>query len=512
MRAEHDTRFAERDLSQKPACITEALFTSPRCPMATATLPVTNTDADALPDIFKAQRKHAAAVRATGAAQRRDKIQRLRQAVLARRYDIRAALHADFRKAPVEVDLTEVKAVADEALFAMDNLAEWMAPDRVKTPHLLVGTRSEIRYEPKGVALIVSPWNYPVNLTFGPLIAAIAAGNCAVLKPSEYTPNASALMREMVAELFDPREITLVEGDKNVAQALLKLPFDHIYFTGSPAVGKIVMRAAAEHLASVTLELGGKSPAIVDRTADLEDAAAKIAWGKFTNVGQTCIAPDHVYVHHDVHDAFVERVREAIRTYYGATPAEQRASEDYGRLVNEAHFGHIQRLFEDAVAAGATVAAGGQHAADTRYFAPTVLTDIAPGADLMEKEIFGPLLPVLRFQSLGDVIDDVNGRPNPLAAYVFSEDDTPVERVLSRTTVGGTAINDVLLHYMNPHLPFGGAGNSGIGSGHGVYAFREFSNERAVLRRTAGSKLMRPMYPPYGRVTQKLVDWVMRLF
>lgn len=465
-----------------------------------------------LKDLYDAQRAHAPQVRRTDAAQRRAKIGRLRSAVLARRQDIRDALHADFRKAPVEVDLSEVKSVADEALFAMEHLEDWMAPDRVKTPHLLLGTRSEIHYEPKGVALILSPWNYPFNLTLGPLIAAIAAGNCAIVKPSEYTPHSSAVMRSMVADLYDPREVTLVEGDKNVAQTLLKLPFDHFYFTGSPAVGKIVMRAAAEHLSSVTLELGGKSPTVVDRTADLDDAAAKIAWGKFTNVGQTCIAPDHVYVHHDVHDAFVDRVDHYVKQYYGDTPRAQQASADYGRLVNDTHFHHIEHLLNDAVRDGATVAVGGQHDASERYVAPTVLTNLPTDSDIMEKEIFGPLLPVLRFQTLDDVIHDVNRRPNPLAAYMFSTDDDAIERFLSRTTVGGTAINDVLLHYMNPHLPFGGAGHSGIGKGHGVYAFREFVNERAVLRRTKLSNAMRPMYPPYGRITQKLADWVLRLF
>ena len=482
--------------------------------MAIATPPRSTSaiDIDHLPELFDAQREHASIVRATLAQQRRTKIDRLRHAILDRRQDIRDALQADFRKAPVEVDLTEVKSVADEALFAMEHLEDWMAPDPVQTPHLLMGTRSEIRYEPKGVTLILSPWNYPFNLTFGPLIAAIAAGNCVVLKPSEYTPHSSALMREMVAELYDPREITLVEGDKNVAQALLKLPFDHFYFTGSPAVGKIVMRAAAEHLSSVTLELGGKSPAIVDRTADVDDAAAKIAWGKFTNVGQTCIAPDHVYAHHDVHDALIDRLTHYIQRYYGDTPAAQRATDDYGRLVNTAQFHHIQQLFEAAVGAGATVVTGGQHDEDERYFAPTVLTDVPRDTDIMEKEIFGPLLPVLRFQTLDEAVDDVNSRPNPLAAYLFSADKQAAEHVLEHTTAGGTCVNDVLVHYMNPHLPFGGAGHSGIGKGHGVYAFREFSNERSVLRRTAASKLMRPMYPPYGRGTHTLVDWVMRLF
>jgi len=462
--------------------------------------------------VFEAQQAHAPAVRRTDITQRKAKIRRLREAVYDRRDAIRQAMKEDFRRPEPEVDLTEVKSVADEATFALRHLDEWMETERVPTPSLLVGTRSEVHYQPKGVVLIISPWNYPFNLTLGPLVAALAAGNCVTIKPSEYTPHSSAVMREMIEDLYDEREVTLIEGDATVAQALLDKPFDHIYFTGSPEIGSVVMEAAAKHHASVTLELGGKSPAIVDETADIEDAAAKIAWGKFTNCGQTCIAPDFVLAHDRVADELVRELRAAISRYYGDTPEARQNTPDYARIVNDKHFQRVSNLLTSAVADGATVAAGGQTDAGDRYVAPTILTNVPENTPLMQEEIFGPILPVLPYPSIDTVLAEQRSRPNPLALYLFTESAAMEERVIAETSAGGTAINDVLLHYMNPHLPFGGAGRSGIGHGHGKYAFREFSHVRSVLRRSTGSALMRQAYPPYTRITRKLVDWVLKFF
>ena len=468
--------------------------------------------ADRIDQAFEAQQAHAPAVRRTDARQRKAKIRRLREAVYDRRDAIRHAMKQDFRRPEPEVDLTEVKAVGDEATFALRHLDDWMATERVPTPSLLLGTRSEIRYQPKGVVLIISPWNYPFNLTLGPLVAALAAGNCVIIKPSEYTPHSSAVMREMIEDLYDEREVALIEGDATVAQHLLEKPFDHIYFTGSPQVGSIVMQAAAKQHASVTLELGGKSPTIVDETADLEDAAAKIAWGKFTNCGQTCIAPDFVLAHDRIADDLVNHLRNAIARAYGDTPEKRRSTPDYARIVNDKHFQRVNRLLTAAVEDGATVAAGGQVDAEDRYIAPTVLTEVPDETALMEEEIFGPILPVLPYRSIDTVLSDLRSRPNPLALYLFTESAAMEERILNETSAGGTAINDVLLHYMNPHLPFGGAGTSGIGQGHGIHAFREFSRMRSVLRRSVGSAFMRQAYPPYTRVTRKLVDWILKFF
>ncbi len=471
-----------------------------------------SSPADRIDRLFAAQRSHAPSVRATDVAQRSAKIRRLRDAVYDRRDAIRQAMHEDFRRPAPEVDLTEVKSVADEATFALDHLEDWMREEAVPTPRLLLGTRSEIRYQPKGVVLIISPWNYPFNLTLGPLVAALAAGNCVMIKPSEYTPHSSAVMREMIDDLYDDREVALVEGDASVAQTLLDQPFDHIYFTGSPEVGSLVMQAAAKHHASVTLELGGKSPTIVDETADVDDAASKIAWGKFTNCGQTCIAPDFVLAHDRVVDELVDGLRAAIDRAYGDTPEARRRSPDYARIVNDKHFQRVHRLLSTAIDDGATTAAGGVVDAAERYIAPTVLTDVPPDTSLMQEEIFGPVLPVLSYRSVDDVLADLRSRPNPLALYLFTESAAREERILNETSAGGTAINDVLLHYMNPHLPFGGAGRSGIGHGHGLYAFREFSHARSVLRRSGGSSLMKQAYPPYTRWTKTLINWVMKLF
>lgn len=462
--------------------------------------------------VFTSQKTHAPAVRETTAHQRTEKLKRLSQALRTRRPELQSAIQADFQKAPVEVDLTEVKPILDEARHAIEHVEDWMAPDRVGTPLLFTGTRSEIHYEPKGVGLIISPWNYPLLLTLGPLVGAIAAGNCAVLKPSEKTPHTNEVLHSMLDDLFDAHEVAVVQGDKRVAQALLDQPFDHVYFTGSPQVGRRVMKAAADHLTSVTLELGGKSPAIVDASADLDQAAERLAWAKFTNAGQTCIAPDYLLVEDGVHDALVERLLEALDRFYGGSPEERQASSDYARLIDTDHWDRVVSLLQDAVDAGATVAAGGQHEADTRYVSPTILTDVPTDVEIMQEEIFGPLLPVLSFQTLDEALQIVNERPHPLSMYVFTERESTVEIVLGRTSAGSTCINETLLHFGNPELPFGGTGESGIGRGHGKAGFRAFSNERSVLRRSYGSALLHPLYPPYDGFTKKMANAVVRLF
>ena len=463
-------------------------------------------------EVVSRLRRHAPAVRQTTAAQRKNKLQRLADGLLAHRDTFAKALKADFGKAPVEVDLTEIKAVTKEAEHAIAHLDDWMEPDRVSSPLLFTGTRSEIHYEPKGVALILSPWNYPVNLTLGPLIGAIAAGNCAVLKPSEHTPHTAAALQDFIADLYDDREITVLTGGPDVAQALTTQPFDHVYFTGSPAIGRLVMKAAAEHLTSVTLELGGKSPAVVDGTADLEQATGRIAWSKFTNAGQTCIAPDYVLVEKRIHDAFVDGLRDTIHRFYGTTPDAQQESEAYARLVHRDHYDKTMGLLTDAVEQDATVAVGGQHDAETNYVAPTVLTDVPLNARIMQEEIFGPLLPVVSYSSLNDAVRVINDRPAPLSLYVFTEREATVDTILERTTAGSTCVNEGFLHFVNPNLPFGGKGESGIGRGHGYRSFLEFSNERSVLRRTYGSDLLKTLYPPYNNLTSRVADWVLRYF
>lgn len=484
----------------------------PSASASTAYAHTNGTSADEIGRVFDAQRAFTTIARRSDAEQRIAKIERIRKAVLDRRGEIRSALHADLKKAPTETDLSEIKAVRDEAAFVQKNLKSWMQPQSVPTPAPLFGTQSKVQYTPKGVVLIISPWNYPFNLTLRPLISALAAGNCVILKPSEYTPNSARLMRSMIDELFDEREVELFEGDKEVAQTLLDQPFDHIFFTGSPRVGKIVMRKAADHLASVTLELGGKSPAIVDETADVEAAAQRIAWGKFMNAGQTCIAPDYVLVHERVHDELVDHLRRNIRKFYGTTDTEQRMSTDYARLVNDDHFQEVQSLYTRAIEDGAHLAAGGHSDPEDRYMSPTLLTDVPLQTPAMEEEIFGPLLPIVSFRLLDEALDVVHNKPNPLALYLFTNSKATEETVLERTQTGGVCVNDVLIHFMNPNLPFGGAGHSGIGRSNGFFGFREFSHERAVLRRTTGSALMRQLFPPYDGLKKRLADWLVKYF
>ncbi|MCL4148340.1 UNVERIFIED_CONTAM: hypothetical protein GTU68_034462, partial [Idotea baltica] len=304
------------------------------------------------------------------------------------------AMHKDFRKPKAEVIIGEIFAVKTEAKYAMKELSSWMKPKKVSMPLTLLGTASYIRHEPKGNVLIISPWNYPFNLAIAPLISAIAAGNACMVKPSEMAPNTSEFIRQMIADLFEPKEVTVFEGDYTIAQELLALPFNHIFFTGSPAVGKIVMRAAAEHLASVTLELGGKSPVVVDETANVKDAAEKIVWGKCLNNGQTCIAPDYAVIHHSIKDKFIEAYQEVVnKMYYKDGDIEQ--SNSYCRIVNRRHFDRIKGLMDDAIENGATVEMGGKTNAEDNFIEPTLLTDVTTDMRVMKEEIFGPVLPIM---------------------------------------------------------------------------------------------------------------------
>jgi aldehyde dehydrogenase (NAD+) len=335
--------------------------------------------------IFKLQRAHQYTVAKTTAAERKAKLKRLEKAFLARREDIRKALYDDFRKHPSEVDLTEVFPVTSEIKHARRHLSKWLRPHRVSTPMALLGARSYVHYEPKGVVLIIAPWNFPINLTFGPLVAAVAAGNCVMIKPSEHTPHSSAVTRQIIEEVFDESEVAVVEGGIETSTAVLAQPFNHIFFTGAPSIGKIVMEAAAKHLGSVTLELGGKSPTIVDETAQVDAAAHRVAWAKFTNNGQICLAPDYVFVHESKKDEFLQKVAKNIEKFYGL---DARRSDSYARIVNQRHYQRLNGYLEDAKQRGATVAYGGRTEGSEDYIEPTILTDVDPTSQVMTDEIF----------------------------------------------------------------------------------------------------------------------------
>lgn len=461
--------------------------------------------------VFNKQQAYALELRNSTAEKRIDKLKKLRDAVLARREAIYQACHNDFKKPTTEVDLTEIFPVSLEANHAIKHLNKWMKPVRVMPTKATFGTRSYIRYEPMGVNLIIAPWNYPINLTLCPLISAIAAGNTAILKPSEMTPHASAFLRELVQDLFDEKEVALFEGDANVSQLLLDLPFNHIFFTGSPAVGKIVMTSAAKHLSKVTLELGGKSPTIIDHSADIKQAAKSVAFTKYTNNGQTCIAPDYVFVHQAIKNDFVAELKLAINSAYGNTPDAQSTNDDYARIINHHHHERIQALLDDALEHGAQVEIGGDMKGNNEnYISPTVLSNIDMSSKIMKEEIFGPLLPILSYDDINEVIDHVNANEKPLALYIYTKRMKLAQQVLDNTSSGDACINTGMVQYLHANLPFGGVNHSGIGKSHGIYGFRTFSHERSVVRDLFAPTLT--MAPPYNKFVKRLVKLVVKYF
>jgi aldehyde dehydrogenase (NAD+) len=433
-------------------------------------------------EVFDSQAVTALRLRSSTSQERIEKIRKLRDAVIAHTEDWYRAAYADFKKPPGEVDLAEILPVCVEANDAIRNLKKWMKPSRVWPTLLTGGTRSYVQYVPRGRCLIIGPFNYPINLTLGPLVSAIAAGNTAILKPSELTPNMSALMCKVIAEVFTEDEVAIFQGEADVAQALQALPFDHIFFTGSPAVGKYVMAAAAKNLTSVTLELGGKSPTIVDASANLKLAAKNIMWAKFANSGQTCIAPDHVFVHENVKDRWVEICREELKNAYGSSLSEQQSSPHLAHIVNTRHTSRVKALLDDANALGARALVGGGVGEADCFIQPTLLDKIPENARIMDEEIFGPLLPIIGFSNLDEVIARVNAGPKPLALYIYSQTNANIDKVLTQTVSGGACVNHALMQFLHGNLPFGGVNNSGIGNAHGHYGFKAFSHERGVVR------------------------------
>ncbi|MEY3367376.1 MAG: hypothetical protein RI973_531 [Bacteroidota bacterium] len=453
--------------------------------------------------LFELQQSHYLNVGKSTARERIARLHRFRDAVLRHRPAIKEAMWADFRKPAFEVDAAEIFPFTVAVKHTCRNLRRWMHPKRVPTPMVFSGSSSWIQYEPRGVCLIISPWNFPFNISFIPLVSAIAAGNCVILKPSEKTPHSSALIKKIISETFDEREVAVVEGDAGTAAALLDLPFHHIFFTGSPTIGKIVMQAAARHLTSVTLELGGKSPTVIDETADLRAAAIRTVRGKFANCGQICLAPDYILVQEKVKDEFLRLLLETIRASYGEDALH---SGSYCRLVNHQHFSRVKNYLDDAVSRGAKVLCGGKSDGESNYLAPTVLTEVPLDSLLMREEIFGPLLPVFSFKDLGEAIGIIQGQERPLTMSVFSRKRKNIERLLVETRAGNSCINHAQLHFYNHDLPFGGVNNSGIGKVHGWHGFESFSNARSIFRQNTWGPT-ESLRAPYTKFT----EWVMDL-
>jgi aldehyde dehydrogenase (NAD+) len=454
--------------------------------------------------LFQAQKKNSWPVRQTSSSERREWLQKLFDGINAREAQICAALKQDFGKSELETLTTEIGPVLQEIKYVRKHLKAWMRPEKVAATLLLAGSHNEIRSEAKGLVLIIAPWNYPFQLAILPLVTALAAGNCVILKPSELTPATSALMETLITELFPANLVTVVQGDKDVSQKLLALPFDHIFFTGSTAVGKIVMEAASKNLAGVTLELGGKSPTIVDDSADLDVAAEKILWGKFINAGQTCVAPDYLLVQTSVHKALMRKLKDKLDEF------STNLKEDHARIISSQHMQRLNGLFNTALADQALLVSGGQFDFAAGTISPTILEKIAPDSAIMKEEIFGPLLPVVNFNQISDAIQFVNQRPKPLAMYIFSHSSENIEKILTGTTAGGVTINDTLLHFINHHLPFGGVGDSGLGNYHGHFGYQTFTHQKAVLRQGWLGKLLRVVYPPYTPWKTKMARRLMR--
>lgn len=462
--------------------------------------------------VFDEQRLYASGLRQTHAYERIQKLRRLSGWIEAHEKDIKMALHQDFGKSPVETDITEIFSVLTSIHHTIGHLRDWMKPKAVPTSLIFLGAHSYVQPEPKGVSLIIAPWNYPFYLAINPLIYAIAAGNTAIVKPSEMTPKTSQVIRRMIAETFTEHEVAVVEGGVDTSSYLLSLPFDHIFFTGSPSVGKVVMKAAAAHLTSVTLELGGKSPAIIGHDADIIHAAEKITWGKWVNNGQTCIAPDYVLVPPALEAQLVQGLKAHIDAFYDPDGQGIIRSASYARIINDRHFERLRHLITDAVAKGAQIVIGGQMVEDQRFIAPTVLTGVRPDMAIMQEEIFGPVLPLVRYESRDEAIRLIEALPKPLALYVFGQDADQNRHWIRQTTAGGTCINDCLLHISNPDLPFGGVNNSGIGKSHGYHGFLAFSNERAIFAQRTGWTTTRLFYPPYTPALNWLVQMAKKLF
>jgi aldehyde dehydrogenase (NAD+) len=472
------------------------------------TVPISpNTKLEEIVRIFNLQQRNKQTAKNATASERKAKLQKLIDAIFALRAPIEEALYKDLRKAKAESDFTEIYMVLTEARFAISHLNEWMAEVEVETPLAMIGSSSKIIYEPKGTCLILSPWNYPFQLPLVTLISAIAAGNTAIIKPSEFTPHTSAILKAVINKAFNEADVAVIEGDHTVSTELLKLKWDHIHFTGSPAVGKVIMRAAAEYLTPVTLELGGKSPAIIDDTANISAAAKKLTWGKWLNVGQTCIAPDYVLIQESKKDEFVAKMKETITHSFGKDP---QASPDMARIVNNKNFLRVKGLLDDAVKSGAKIEVGGESTESENYIAPTLLTNVNPDSKIMHEEIFGPVLPIVTYKTLDDAMAIVNGKEKPLSLYVFSSNSKNQKFVLNNSSAGGTCINDNLIHISNPYLPFGGVNNSGIGKSTGHFGFKEFSNERAVLKALHSGSVSTPLWFPYGKFGQMVTEFLMK--
>ena len=445
----------------------------------------------------------------SSARSRIKKLKKLKEIILKNRVKIKEALKKDFKKNPSEVDLTEIFPVVSEINFTINNLRKWMKDEYVRTPLTLLGSKSFIRYEAKGVVLIITPWNFPINLSFISLINALSAGNSILIKPSEITSETSYVIKDIIEETFDEKEVSVVLGGVDLAKEILKLKFNHILFIGSPTIGSEVMKSASVHLSSVTLELGGKSPTIIDKNCDLKKAAKRVVWAKLINNGQVCISPDYILIHEEIKNKFVKYVINSIKKLYGDNINN---SQSYCRIVNNNHFKRLKNLIDDSLKNNSKILYGGNTDSNENYIEPTLIENIDKNSKIFNEEIFGPILPIFTFKKIDEAITFINKKNKPLALYIFSSDKKNINKVLGETSSGGVCINHNTLHYSNYNLPFGGIGNSGFGRCHGEYGFKELSNKKSIFKQFLPFSPTDILMPPYNSFKQKVINLIIKYF
>jgi len=462
-----------------------------------------NIDQNKMQKIVQKQRDYYNSGKSKDIEFRLKMLRLLKTAIINHKVNLEFALKADLNKSETESYATEIGVTIAEISHYISHLRTWVRGQRVPTPLFFLPGKSEIRYEPYGVCLVISPWNYPFKNLFGPVLGSVSAGNCTVLKPSEHAPQTAVAISNMVKEYFDPEYMVVVEGGVEETTELLKEKFDYLFFTGGTEIGKIIYQAAAKNLTPVTLELGGKSPAIIHKSANLEVTAKRLAWGKFINLGQTCIAPDYLLVDNSIKERLIDKLKAAIVDFYGEDPSK---SPDLGRIVNKHHFNRIIKLIDG------DIVFGGDSNEEDRYISPTIIDNVKLDDKVMQEEIFGPIIPIIGYDDLKEAIEIINKRPKPLALYVFSNNHGARKQVINNTSSGGVCINETIMHVGSPYLPFGGVGNSGIGAYNGKTGFETFSHKRSVMTRSFMFDVPQK-YPPYSPSKLSFIKFALkRLF
>lgn len=458
--------------------------------------------------LYKEQKAYNSYIKSTSVDERIKWLKKLKEVIISQEEDIKSAIYLDFKKNAIETETTEILASILELDLFIKNLKRWSKTKNVKSSWLFASTKAQLHYEPKGNTLIITPWNYPFQLPMVHLVASVAAGNTVILKLSEFTPHINQVIEDIINQVFERKHVAVIQGGVEETTYLLSLKFDHIHFTGSPAVGKIIMEAASKHLSSITLELGGKSPAFIDKTANLQETSRNIIWAKFTNMGQTCIAPDYLLVDSVIADSFEQVLREEMVKAFGPKAQE---SPDLARIINIRQYERLIKNIEDLDHSSAKWIITGENDKEDLFIHPRVLKNMPLDSILMQEEIFGPILPIIYYQHVDEALDLVAQKEKPLALYIFSKDNTYKKKVLNRTSAGGTTINDAMIHIMHPNLPFGGVNNSGIGQSLGIFGFKAFSHERAVLEARL-FPMSKFFWYPYSSRTKKILQFFRKIF